>query len=225
MLILGVDTSGRDGSVALARGDSKSFEVLEVLPLLGGSYSSQLVPAVALMLERQRLTQSALEAFAVASGPGSFTGLRVGLSAVKGLAEVLGGCIASVGVLEALAEATQGEGKTIAAIDAARREVFAGEYEVIGGRAKFVREALMTQLDFTQYLESNADAQLVTPDADIAELARFHRKVMQAERPRADAYARIGLRKILTGETVAVAELDANYIRRSDAEIFSKPSF
>jgi tRNA threonylcarbamoyladenosine biosynthesis protein TsaB len=225
VLILGVDTSGRDGSVALARGDSGSFEVIEVVALTGGSYSSEFVPAVAGMLERHGLKKSALEGFAVASGPGSFTGLRVGLSAVKGLAEVLGGRIASVSALEALAEASHSDGNAIAAMDAARKEVFAGEYEVVGGRAKCVREALMTQLDFAQYLENNPGAQLITPDADIAELARFHLKVTQTDRPRADEYARIGLLKILAGETVTVEELDANYIRRSDAEIFSKPSF
>jgi tRNA threonylcarbamoyladenosine biosynthesis protein TsaB len=225
VLILGVDTSGRDGSVALARGDANGFKLLELVPLTGGSYSSELVPAVAAILQRRGLKKGALEAFAVASGPGSFTGLRVGLSAVKGLAEVLGGPIASVSVLEALADTTHDDGKTIVAMDAARKEVFAGEYTVTGGRAQCVRELLMTQLDFRQYLESNSEAQLITADADIADLARFHLKVIQSERPRADAYARLGLRKILAGETVTVEELDANYIRRSDAEIFSKPSF
>lgn len=225
MLILGVDTSGRDGSVALARGGAESFEVLELVPLVGGSYSSQLVPAVAAMLERQGLNKSALEAFAVASGPGSFTGLRVGLSAVKGLAEVLGGPIASVSVLEALAERSREDGRTIVAMDAARKEVFAGDYEVVGGRARSIGEALMTQLDFSQHLENSPNTQLITPDPGIAELARFHLKVLQADRPQADEYARIGLLKIMAGETVSTEVLDANYIRRSDAEIFSKPNF
>ncbi len=226
MVILGVDTSGREGSVALAQGDGGSFEVLEVVALTGGSYSSQLVPAVAAMLEHHGLNKGSLQGFAVASGPGSFTGLRVGLSAVKGFAEVLGGRIASVSVLEALAAAaSHADGSVVSAVDAARKEVFVGEYKVVGGRAKCIREALMTQLDFAQYMENHPGAQLITPDEDIAELARFHLKVMQADRPRADEYARLGLLKILAGEVVSIEDLDANYIRRSDAEIFSKPSF
>jgi tRNA threonylcarbamoyladenosine biosynthesis protein TsaB len=223
MLILGVDTSGRDGSVALARADSKSFHIIEVVPLAGGTYSAQLMPAVTALLDKHGLQKTEFDAFAVASGPGSFTGLRVGISAVKGLAEVLHKPIASVSVLEALAATSHEDGRTIAALDAARKEVYVGEYDVVGGKAKCVGESLMTQLDFSQLLENNADAQLITPDADITEIARFHMRVMQTGRPLADEYARLGYYKILAGETVPADILEANYIRRSDAEIFSKP--
>ena len=225
MLILGVDTSGRDGSLALARAESDSFCVLEVCPLSGGTYSAQLIPVLSSMLQKRGLQKTDLDAFAVASGPGSFTGLRVGLSAVKGLAEILRKPIASVSVLEALAAASHENGRTIAALDAARKEVYVGEYDVISGRAKCVRESLMTQLDFSQLLENNANAQLITPDADISELARFHMRVMQMDRPQADEFARLGYYKIAAGDTVPGEALEANYIRRSDAEIFSKPSF
>jgi tRNA threonylcarbamoyladenosine biosynthesis protein TsaB len=222
VLVLGVDTSGREGSVALARGDESSFELLELVALAGGTYSGQLVPTIAVMLERQGLKKADIEGYAVASGPGSFTGLRVGLSTVKGLVEVLGGAVASISVLEAMAGMTHADGKTIVAMDAARKEVFVGEYDVTGGRATCVREILMTQLDVSQLLENNPDAQLITPDLDTAELARFHTRVMQVERPRADEYARVGLRKLLAGETAAAETLDANYIRRADAEILAK---
>lgn len=221
MLILGVDTSGRNGSVSLARG-SENLEILELMPLAGGTYSAQLIPTVAAMLGRQGLTKNYLDGFAVASGPGSFTGLRVGLSAVKGLAEVLGRPIASVSVLEALAAASHEDGRVISALDAARKEIYVGEYDVIGGSAACIRESLTTQLDFQQLLEKNSSAQLITPDADIAELARFHIRVMQIDRPQADVYARLGWLKIQYGQTVASELLEANYIRRSDAEIFAK---
>ncbi|HYH01203.1 MAG TPA: tRNA (adenosine(37)-N6)-threonylcarbamoyltransferase complex dimerization subunit type 1 TsaB [Terriglobales bacterium] len=221
MLILGIDTSGRNGSVCLAQTGS-SFEVLENVPLSGGTYSAQLIPALMSMLQKHGRKKSDLKAYAVASGPGSFTGLRVGLSAVKGLAEILPGPIASVSVLEALAAASHEDGRVITVLDAARKEVYVGEYDVTGGKAAMVRESLMTQTDFAHLLEHNSSAQLITPDADLAELARFHMRVMQVERPQAGEYACLGWLKIQEGQVVGPDLLEANYIRRSDAEIFAK---
>ncbi len=224
MLILAVDTSGREGSVALARGDANAFDVLELVLIAGGTYSAQLIPSIDGVLKRQGLDKTAIDGFAVASGPGSFTGLRVGIAAVKGLAEILRKPIASVSVLEAIALSTHVEGRVIAATDAARKEVYTGEYEVRGGTAECARESLMSQRDFLHLLDANPAAHLITPDMDVAELAKFHMHVAQIDRPKANDYARIGLQMILTGKTVPAEALEANYIRRSDAEIFSKPS-
>jgi tRNA threonylcarbamoyladenosine biosynthesis protein TsaB len=225
MLILGVDTSGREGSVALVRGDANTFDVLEVVLIAGGTYSAQLIPSIDGLLKRQGMEKTAFDGFAVASGPGSFTGLRVGIAGVKGLAEILRKPIASVSVLEAIALTANTDGRVIAATDAARKEIFVGEYDVLGGKAECVGESLMPQRDFLHLLDANPTAQLITPDMDVAELARFHMHVVHTDRPKADEYARIGLRRILAGETVFPEALEANYIRRSDAEIFSKPNF
>jgi tRNA threonylcarbamoyladenosine biosynthesis protein TsaB len=225
MLILGVDTSGREGSVALARGDTNTFEVLEFVLIAGGTYSAQLIPSIDTVLKRQALDKTAIEGYAVASGPGSFTGLRVGLAGVKGLAEILPNPIASVSVLEAIALAASNAGRVISATDAARKEIFVGEYDVNSGTTELVRESLMPHRDFLHLLDANPAAQLITPDIDVADLAKFHMHVAQIDRPKADTYARIGLQRIFAGKTIAPEALEANYIRRSDAEIFSKPSF
>jgi tRNA threonylcarbamoyladenosine biosynthesis protein TsaB len=225
MIILGVDTSGREGSVALVRGSANAFEVLDVVLIAGGTYSAQLVPSIAGALERQGLKKTDIEGFAVASGPGSFTGLRVGLAGVKGLAEILNKPIAAISVLDAITRASHGDGRVIAAVDAARKEFFVGEYELRDNDAECIRELLMPQGDLLRLLDANPAAQLITPDMEVAELAKFHMQVMHIDRPKADEYARIGLKRILAGNTVAPEELEANYIRRSDAEIFSKPSF
>ncbi|MFB3916323.1 MAG: tRNA (adenosine(37)-N6)-threonylcarbamoyltransferase complex dimerization subunit type 1 TsaB [Terriglobales bacterium] len=222
MLILGVDTSGRKGSVALARGDAESFEVLEMTDLTGGMYSAQLIPAVTKLLEACASRKSDLDGFAVASGPGSFTGLRVGLSAVKGLAEILGKPIAAISVLEAIAATSDQDGRTIAALDAGRKEVYVGEFEVRGGKLTRVRESLLTQAEFSALLDAQPGAELITPDASISDLAGMHLHLKQIEPPNAGDFARLGVRKILAGEVVATDALEANYIRRSDAEIFSK---
>ena len=225
MLILGVDTSGREGSVALARGDANMCDVVGVVLIAGGTYSAQLIPSISGLLEHQSLKKNDIEGFAVAAGPGSFTGLRVGLAGVKGLAEILCKPIAALSVLEAIALASHTDGHVIAAADAARKEIFVGEYEVCDGNAECVSEALMPHRDFLRLLDEKPAAHLVTPDMDVAELAQFHMHVMHVDRPKADEYARLGLRRILAGNTVDSDALEANYIRRSDAEIFSNPSF
>jgi tRNA threonylcarbamoyladenosine biosynthesis protein TsaB len=111
-LLLAVDTSGKNGSLALARlmpGQSDSeISVLEVVPLAGGAFSAQLVPQIAALLKKHGYSKTDLGAFAVASGPGSFTGLRVGLAAVKALAEALQKPIVAISLLEAVARRVGG---------------------------------------------------------------------------------------------------------------------
>ena len=102
MLIVSVDTSGRRGSIALCRGNGDSFEVLQLTSLEGGTYSAQLLPRIAEALQQNSLNKTEVDGFVVVSGPGSFTGLRVGLSTVKGLCEVLRKPLATVSMLEAI---------------------------------------------------------------------------------------------------------------------------
>jgi tRNA threonylcarbamoyladenosine biosynthesis protein TsaB len=225
MLILAIDTSWKHGSLALARGDVRSFELLETASLTGGAFSAELVPQIAGALARRNLGKQDIDGFAAVSGPGSFTGLRVGLAAIKGLVEVLKKPIATVSVLEALAIASGVKGHVFAALDAQRGEVFLGEYDVrleTLQAGSLQQESLLTRQAFLAALPSGAT--VVTPDASIAELALPHGTTLrQIERPGADTIARIGLRKILAGQIVSADALDANYVRRSDAEIFSRP--
>ena len=91
MLLLAADTSGKHGTIALARcGPDDACMVVEVVPLEGGTFSAQLVPQIAALLAKHGFSKADIGGFAVVSGPGSFTGVRVGLAAIKALAEVLG---------------------------------------------------------------------------------------------------------------------------------------
>jgi tRNA threonylcarbamoyladenosine biosynthesis protein TsaB len=226
MLLLAVDTSSRQGSIALAAGDSRpgsgDFHLLEVVPLAGGSYSARLIPELSALLARHGFRKQDLEGFAVVAGPGSFTGLRVGLAAVKGLAEILRRPIASVSMLEAIAAHAGGAGRVIAALDAGRKEIYAGEYHVAaaGRSGECVRESLLGQAEFRLLLELNAGAELITPDPEVCELAGTHLRVCRVDFPNAAEIARLGLEKIRAGTLVPPDLLEANYIRRSDAEIF-----
>ena len=87
MLVLGVDTCGPTGTVALARVDADSVELLGQTELAGPSYSATLVAAIGALLAEAGTNLKNLGAIVAVHGPGSFTGVRVGLAAVKGLAE------------------------------------------------------------------------------------------------------------------------------------------
>ena len=102
--------------------------MIESAAIAGGTFSAQLIPTLAALLKKHGYGVKDLGGFAAASGPGSFTGLRVGLSAIKGLAETLHKPIATVSVLEALASLAARDGKIAAAMDAGRKEVFLGVY-------------------------------------------------------------------------------------------------
>jgi tRNA threonylcarbamoyladenosine biosynthesis protein TsaB len=233
MLILGVDTSGKDGGIALVRFQAGQDLTVEIVPLEGGTFSAQLIPQISQLLKRHNLTKSDIDAFAAVSGPGSFTGLRVGLAAIKALAEILQKPIAAVSLLEAVARCAAAPGRVLAVLDAGRGEFYCGKYEFSGNpsqglessnsvNAVLVSEKLLTLQEF---LTCAKDALIATPDEKIAELARrdgLH--VVQVARPRADAIARLGFEKVQAADTISPEELDANYIRRSDAEIHKSSS-
>jgi len=224
MILLAIDTSGPQGSIALARApeDERSpseLEILDLIPLEGGTFSAQLVPQIAGLLAKHSLNKAGVDAFAAASGPGSFTGLRVGLAVIKALAEILGKPVAAVSRLEALARAAEVRGTVLAALDAGRGETYAGLYD-IQEVAQMRSERLLTNAEL---LAEAAGQILVTPDSKLAEAARIAGlQIRQIESPRSDAIARLGWEKISRGETVSPEHLEANYIRHSDAEIFAK---
>ena len=223
MLFLSIDTSGKSGGITLAEGSVDSCRIIESAPIAGGTFSAQLVPTLAVVLRKHGFAVRDLSAFVAVSGPGSFTGLRVGLSAIKGLAEILQKPIATVSLLEALAISSGLQGRVTAALDAGRDEIFFGSYQIVSGRASTQREELRSRAELLDAIQQAEVSQVVTSDPGVAGLARsLGLSAMEVERPGSAVAAMIGLQKLLAGETVGVEQLDANYIRRSDAEIFSK---
>jgi tRNA threonylcarbamoyladenosine biosynthesis protein TsaB len=217
MLFISIDTSGRNGSVALCRGDANSFETLQLSILEGGTYSARLMPAIAELLQQNGFARNDIDGFVVVSGPGSFTGLRVGLSTVKGLCEVLNKPLVAVSMLEALA-LTHGSGAVTAILDAGRGEAYVGEYEGDAGSARMSREYIAKQSELT------ATSPMLTSHKAVAELLQSAGvNITLVEPIHADGIGRIGLRKLLAGDLADAASVDVNYIRRSDAELFGKP--
>ncbi|MFL6302917.1 MAG: tRNA (adenosine(37)-N6)-threonylcarbamoyltransferase complex dimerization subunit type 1 TsaB [Candidatus Sulfotelmatobacter sp.] len=225
MLLLITDTSGRNGIVAVARalqaGKQDQIQILESVPLAGGTFSAQLVPQIAALLEKHDLSKSQIDAFVVVSGPGSFTGLRVGLAAIKALAEILQKPIVPVSFLEVVARAAGIDGRIIALLDAGRGQLYSGEYEISGARAQLIQEHLIAR----EALPDLSRAVVIsTPDATLAGLSReaglrtFELKAIPPE-----IIAVLGWSKLCDGETASPEQLDANYVRRSD-QIFGTPS-
>jgi tRNA threonylcarbamoyladenosine biosynthesis protein TsaB len=124
--VIAVDTSSERASVALVDGGETRGEVRLVTSLP----SVVVLPAVELVLRAAGLTASDVEGFAVTVGPGSFTGVRVGLGTVQGLALGSGRPCLGVSTLDVLAAAVAGEADSIVAlVDAFREEVFVGRYD------------------------------------------------------------------------------------------------
>jgi tRNA threonylcarbamoyladenosine biosynthesis protein TsaB len=211
MLMLAVDTSGRQGGITLARGDNHNFEVIESASIEGGTFSAELIPQISDLLRRHYLIAKDLHGVVAVTGPGSFTGLRVGLTAVKGLSEVLQIPVAAVTSLELLLAAT--ESAQMAAIDAGRNEVYVA-WQKAGER----QEGLLPFADAVESAKSQ-NLRVVTSDANLA--ARFANSELVSFCG-SEIAAQIGLKKLFSGETTDVLALDANYIRKSEAEYMQK---
>ena len=136
-LILSVETATLAGSVALSRGE----EIVAVLEGDSGiSHSNTLLNDIDKLLREARVDLSEIDLFAVATGPGSFTGLRIGIATVKGLAATLDRSCAGVPTLHAVALSAGASERSVALLPAGRGEVFAQLFSV-------TREGLVTELD------------------------------------------------------------------------------
>jgi tRNA threonylcarbamoyladenosine biosynthesis protein TsaB len=168
-------------------------------------------------MESQGWGLRGLKAVVVVHGPGSFTGVRVGLSAAKGLSEAGGIPLIAVSRLALLAaSAGRGDETVHAVLDAGRGEFYYGEYA--GSRC--LREALLSQEEVSAAV---AGGQVVVCEAKIADgLVGLHPRLV-TEPSAADALP-LALERISANEFDDVALLDANYLRRTDAEIFAKPT-
>jgi tRNA threonylcarbamoyladenosine biosynthesis protein TsaB len=131
MRVIALDTTTRSGSVALVEDD----RVVDERGGDGARTHAQRLPAeIVALVEAHGISLADVDLFAVASGPGSFTGLRIGIATIQGLAFVHGKRVAGISALEALAQIAgcgRPPGTTVAAMmDAHRHEVFAAVYRV-----------------------------------------------------------------------------------------------
>lgn len=259
MILLALDTSDARGSVAVLRDE----QILQTMAHeTAEDYSSWVLPAVQRLLAANQLKMQDVEVYAVSTGPGSFTGLRIGLTSVKAWSEAYGAKIAAVSRLEAIASQAQPTTEFIAAFfDAQREQIFGGLFRREGSSLQRVEDEMVIAPDgFLQWVSErtvaasgvvaqlypepqrrNAAPQLGNDGATgvtVAWVSMDPEKLTHLEpwRAHADrgeaiqlsshvlapAIGRIGLQRAKEGHLIDALALDAQYVRRSDAEIFWK---
>jgi tRNA threonylcarbamoyladenosine biosynthesis protein TsaB len=240
MLILAFDTTTEQGGAALYR----DHHCLAQIPNSGAaSYSTALFEMVDSLLAETRLRLGDVDLFAAATGPGSFTGIRVGLAAAQGWAQAFARPVRGVSVLEAMVEAVRPRaGTVVPLLDARRGEFYLGVFRP-GAAASLPAQATATEDGFALVGEGLVlgPAAVATlfetlqrgEGLQVAAIAREHDAAARELGKRlpapveliitpdfmVEAIARLALRAAREGKLQKPEELDACYIRRSDAEL------
>lgn len=237
MLILALDTCSPAGSVAVLRNE-KVIGVVSTL--VDETYSSRMFRHVEFILRELSVGLDEIDLFAVAAGPGSFTGLRVGLAAVKGWAEVYAKPVAAVSALEAVAIQAHSRASFLAPVlDARRGQVYYAFYRSSPGSGyrgltPAGEACVATPAEFVAALLSRGGAEvavvatvpeLVSNVLSWTEAGNSHGQepvMEQVSTVLAPAIGYLGYLQSRRGELVDALTLNANYVRRSDAELHWK---
>lgn len=223
MNLLAIDTSGRRGSVAVAQVHGADCRVLSQAALPASPRTAQtLLPAIRDQLATVDWSVSDLTAIAVTSGPGSFTGLRLGIVTAKTLAYASGAQLAAVPTLAALAAGRDAARRPVwAVLDAQRDEAFAARFTAEPNVAA-LPEVQLAAIDALAGLLQSGEA-LATPQATLAKIAERLPAGVEAidgidDGPSPAAVAQLGAALIAAGHTVDPLQLVPQYHRRSAAE-------
>jgi len=216
--ILSVETATLAGSVALARGESI---VAALAGDSGVSHSNTLLNDIDRLLSKAQVELSEIDLFAVATGPGSFTGLRIGIATVKGLAATLDRPCAGVPTLQAIALAAGPSSQSVALLPAGRGEVFAQLCSV-------TQDGLVTELDQATHISpqrllekyGTLESVLWCGEGAIANKALLKGEQIAPPVPvLATHVASLALRKFREQQLQHPDALQAIYVRPSDAEL------
>jgi tRNA threonylcarbamoyladenosine biosynthesis protein TsaB len=226
VLILAIDTSSKQCSVALLR---DSVAVATIGGVTEEPYASRVFGDADGILRQAGVKFAEIDLFAVATGPGSFTGLRVGLTAVKGWSEVFGRPIAAVSALEAVAAQADRPGRLLAPImDARGGQIFGGLFRSESGRLCAVgEEVVLSFAEYSIWFAEQAGAEEPVFVTTAPELVRTGlaaspfagATIQEVSSELAPVIGRLGLERSRRGDLVDSLGLEANYVRRSDAEV------
>ena len=227
-LILSIETATLSGSVAISRGD-KILDVISGDPQI--SHSNTLLDDVDKLLSQTQIDLPEIDLFAVATGPGSFTGLRIGLATIKALAATLERPATGIPTLEAVALSGGDSKATVALLPAGRGEVFTQLFSVTGAHAVEARDE-PAHIPPTRLLERYGDFESVTwcgPGAIVhRELiegaAKNHRggrdwRIAPETTSLAAQVARLALQRFKQNQFGDAYALRAIYVRPADAQL------
>lgn len=238
VLTLSLDTSSLVGSLAILRDDA----LLGVVSTTSEeNYSSRMFRHLEFLLHDLSLKLSDFDLFSVAAGPGSFTGLRVGLTAAKGWAEVFGKPVVGVSALEAVAAQAVPAGSSsvstvIPVLDARRGQIYCAFYRqtdsgllLQGDQRVMSPEELFEEIRGLGGANGQAIIAIPQPDLISAALSRFENSsagssavsiiLQYVSGVLAPWIGRLAIASARRGEFSDALTLDANYVRRSDAEL------
>jgi tRNA threonylcarbamoyladenosine biosynthesis protein TsaB len=227
LVILAIDTTSESASIALvdvgqailspAKCAENVTVIEEVLLESPDGFAHVLFDEIDRLLSRHNLAIGQIDGFAVAAGPGSFTGVRVGLTAAKGLAEATGRKVVAVSNLQALASLGTLPLRAVV-IDARRGEIYGAVYDA---QLNPVRGELVIKYDDWLRTLSTGDPkfdlEFITAGFPIT--GAGNARVTQAPRALAGAVGKIAASRFAAGLAEAPSAIDANYVRRSDAEV------
>jgi tRNA threonylcarbamoyladenosine biosynthesis protein TsaB len=219
-LLLALETATRATSVALLRGEEL---IAEETGVVGGSAAESLLPAIDAVLREAGAGVSQLEAFAVSIGPGSFTGLRVGLATLKGLAFGSARLVAPVSTLAALAcAAPRRDLPVVPLLDARRGEVYAAAFDLAGDLPQpTLDEGVYTPAQLVARLPARClllGEGVALCGAEI--LAGLGAAALAAPGdPAARHVGVLGARILARGGGVTAGEVVPHYVRRAEAEV------
>ena len=217
MKILALDSTAKTSSVAVLENDSLLGVYSANIP---NTHSETLLPMVKSLLESLKLTNDDIDAYAVSEGPGSFTGVRIGVATIKGLALGRNKPCVGVSTIEALAENMEGFDGIVAPIMNARRgQVYTGAF--LNGE-RFIDDCCMMLDDLIPMLVEKGeniyfvgDGYELILDKDIPNVKTTpeHLKYQNAY-----SVGKIAYKKIINSEFVSDTDLRVEYLRKAQAE-------
>lgn len=225
MKVLGIDSSGLVATVAVAEDDNL---LAEYTVNYKKTHSQTLLPMLDEIVRMTELDLSTLDAVAVAAGPGSFTGLRIGAATAKGLGLALGKPLVEVPTLEGLAYNLYGTSHLVCPMmDARRSQVYTGIYGFEQEELKALEsQTAVSVQELTEKVNGLGreiiflgDGVPVYRDILCENLkVPYHFALAHMNKQRAGAVAALGLRYLAAGRTVHAREHRPDYLRMSQAE-------
>lgn len=222
MKVLSIDTSTKCLSMAVLEESGTICELSRITPM---QHSSLLFPMMDDCLKKAGITIKAIDGFAVSLGPGSFTGLRIGVAAMKGLAFSLGRPIVGIPTLDVIAEnAKPDKYKVVPILDAKRGQVYSAIYTFNGQHIKRLSEDMVIDID--GLLEKIDDKVMFLGEG----LERYQDVIKEKSNgmalfaprkswfPRASVVARHGIRRLKSGPPDSTYDISPIYHRRPEAE-------
>lgn len=221
MKILAIDTSTMMSSITIME-DNRIIGDFSISQQ--ETHSEMLVPLVKRMLQDLKINLSEIDVYAVAKGPGSFTGLRIGVASIKAMAQVFDKPIIGISTLEAMAFSILNDNKILSIIDARGKRYFTGLYQYINGKLVCDFEDIILENKLVEIVEENEKITIVGEAIEkLPQSIKKSDKVILAPASLNNAIGKnlcvMAKQKFESGETESYFDIAPNYLRKSQAEV------